>query len=60
MTVREIEKSDLIGLLELYTELHENTVPEHDSELEELWDEILNDKNHHIIVVEEDGKIASS
>lgn len=58
--IREINQGDLDGLLELYTQLHGNLIPEHTAELSELWENILADKNHHIIVAEEDGKIVSS
>lgn len=58
--VREINKNDFSGLSELYTHLHNNKpIPEND-ETDALFNEILSDKNHHIIVAEEDGKIVSS
>lgn len=60
MIVREISESDLNGLLILYTHLHDNPVPSESDELIHLWNEILSDKNHHIIVAEEEGKIVSS
>jgi len=60
MIIREISEKDLDGLLFLYTQLHDNPVPEKDIELENLWSNILDDKNHHIVVIEEDGKIVSS
>ncbi len=58
--VREITDKDLGELLKLYMQLHDNTMPEQTSELTELWNKILSDKDHHIIVAEEDGKIVSS
>lgn len=58
--IREAEYSDLDGLLELYTFLHDNPIPEKDKSLADLWDRIMSDKDHHIIVAEEDGIIASS
>lgn len=58
--IREAGKSDLVGLLELYTQLHNNPVPEQSEKLSQLWQRILNDENHHIIVAEEDEKIVSS
>ena len=60
MIIREISEKDLDGLLFLYTQLHDNPVPEKDIGLENLWSNILDDKNHHIVVIEEDGKIVSS
>ncbi|WP_075719745.1 GNAT family N-acetyltransferase [Roseburia sp. 499] len=58
--IREISEQDLKGLLTLYMQLHDNPMPESTQELNDLWKQILNDKNHHIIVAEEDGKIVSS
>ena len=58
--VREITMSDLDGLLTLYMQLHDNPFPEKDDRVLNIWDEILSDPNHHIIVCEEDGRIVSS
>lgn len=58
--IREAGYSDLDGLLELYTYLHDNPIPEKDCRLSSLWEGIMNDKDHHIIVAEEDGMIVSS
>ncbi len=58
--VREITEKDYKGLMLLYTQLHDNSMPEQTKELMALWKQILNDKNHHIIVAEMDGKIVSS
>ena len=60
MIVREVEKSDLYGLLKLYTHLHNNNIPDMNNELIGIWNNIIDDKNHHIIIVEEEGKIVSS
>ena len=58
--VREIEKNDLNGLLRLYMQLHNNPMPEKTAELLQIWDTIFQDKNHHVIVAEENGNIISS
>lgn len=58
--IREVNKNDYEGLMKLYMQLHNNPMPEKTTEIEELWDRIIEDKNHHIIVVEEDGMIVSS
>lgn len=59
---REVVFSDLNGLMRLYTQLHDNPMPEsvNDIQLQRLWQRILSDKSYHIIVSEEDGKIVSS
>lgn len=58
--IREINEGDLDGLLALYTQLHDNPIPDMDSALMALWAEILQDENHHIIVAEEDKQIVST
>lgn len=58
--IREINENDFQGLSELYTHLHNNKPMENTFENTALFSEILADKNHHIIVAEEEGKIVSS
>lgn len=58
--IRELTKSDFDGLMELYTQLHDNLIPEKAERVMKTWNSILADKSHHIIVAEEDGKIVSS
>ncbi|MCH5343241.1 MAG: GNAT family N-acetyltransferase [Acetatifactor sp.] len=58
--IREISDNDYEGLMQLYMQLHDNPFPEKDDSMTKLWNTILGDKNHHIIVAEEDGKIVSS
>lgn len=60
MNIREINEHDLMGLLKLYTQLHHNPIPETDDHLLLIWRQILNDKNHHIIVGTIDETIISS
>ena len=58
--IREAQESDLLALLELYLHLHETRVPEESGHLRAVWQGILQDENHHLIVCEEDGRIVSS
>ena len=58
--VRKIRENELEKLLELYLFLHEKSVPEMTEHLKNTWNTIMEDKNHHIIVKETDGKIVSS
>lgn len=58
--IREIKETDFEGLMKLYMQLHDNPMPEQTPEIMELWNRILEDKNHHIIVAQEDGEIVSS
>lgn len=58
--VREARPGDLQALLELYLFLHETAVPKRSEHLAAVWEQILRDENHHLIVNEEAGKIVSS
>lgn len=58
--VREIENGDFDGLMRLYMQLHDNPFPEKDERVLGIWEDILHDRNHHIIVAVEDGNIVSS
>ncbi len=58
--VREIKEDELNELLQLYLFLHEEAVPEMTEHLKNTWNTIIEDKNHHIIVNEVNGKIVSS
>lgn len=58
--VREAYKGDLKEILELYLFLHETDIPEESDHLKQTWERIIEDKDHHLIVCEVDGKIASS
>lgn len=58
--IREITPNDFEGLMQLYTQLHNNPIPEKSMALSELWEKIINDKSHHIIIAEENKKIVSS
>ena len=56
--VREIRPDELEGLLTLYMQLHGNPFPEDSEQLRTLWQRIVEDPDHHIIVAEEDGRIS--
>ena len=58
--IREITRDDFDGLLRLYMELHDNPFPEKDEHVMAVWERIISDNDHHIIVAEEDGVIAAS
>ena len=58
--VREAQKSELGELLELYLDLHENSVPPIDERALSVWQKIMDDENHHIIVNIQGGRIVSS
>lgn len=58
--IGEIENEDFEGLMKLYMQLHNNPFPEKDTGILALWNQILQDKNHHIIIARKEGKIVSS
>ena len=58
--VREAKDDDRIKLLELYLHLHETSIPKQDERLDDVWDQIMKDEDHHLIVNEVDGVIVSS
>ena len=60
MKIREINVNELNELLELYTHLHEQGMPENSNHLQKTWNMICNDENHHIIVCEINNQIVSS
>lgn len=60
MIIREAKEADLQGLLHLYTQLHSNELPDNSKKLNALWQRILLDNNHHIVVAEVNGQIVSS
>lgn len=60
MEIREINYEDFEEIMKLYMQLHDNPMPEKNSEILELWNRIIEDKSHHIIVADIDGKIVSS
>ena len=60
LMIREARKEDLGALLELYLFLHEDSIPERSRHLDDTWEQIIQDPNHHLIVNEVDGQIVSS
>lgn len=60
MEIREIKENEMWGLLELYTNLHDNKMPEASQALDLRWKAIMADKEQHIIVAVEDGKLVAS
>ena len=57
--IREIKKEEINQLLELYTQMN-NDLPTIDDSVLLLWENILSNKNYHIIVAELDEKVVSS
>ena len=60
LAIKEITESDLNGLLELYTQLHDNPIPQIDEKINKILADILNDKNHHVLIGCIENRIVSS
>lgn len=60
MNPRLIAAHELQGLLQLYTHLHGNPMPEETEELRTLWREMLADPHHRIVVLEQEEQLVSS
>ena len=58
--LREAVQEDLFELLNLYLSLHEKEIPEDSLHLQQVWNEMISDQRHHVIVKEVEGRIASS
>lgn len=58
--VREAKRTDLKGLLLLYSQLHENSFLQYNTHAETVWDQILSSKICHVIVNEVCGRIVST
>lgn len=58
--VREAKKEDLAEVLQLYLYLHEKSIPEQSEHLISTWNQIVEDKNHHLLVNIVNNKIVSS
>ena len=58
--VRDVRHEDQNELLELYTCLHEDSIPERSEHRSDVWNMIIEDSNHHLIVNEIGGKLVSS
>lgn len=60
MEIREIRDNELVGLLSLYQQLHDNEMPLLDDKIEHLWKRMIHNQDHHIIVGLEEDIIISS
>ena len=57
---REAIQSDLEGLLALYTQLNDNTMPAIDERVLTIWQRLLRQEHIHTLVAEEDGRLLST
>ena len=58
--VRLAREDELESILELYLDLHEDTIPEDSEKRRAVWNKIMHDDNYNLIVNEVDGIIVSS
>ncbi len=59
MIIREIIDADYDGLMRLYTQFKGEKMPDK-SAAKAVWEHILSDPNHHVIVAEENGTLVST
>ncbi len=60
LTIREAQAADLDRLLELYSVLFGKSILEKNEETVRIWNHIMTDSMHHVIVAEDDGKLVST
>jgi len=62
MMIREITENDFDGLMKLYAQLGDNPIPQKSEEVLAVWNKILQNKDYHIVVAEdeENSKIVST
>lgn len=57
---REAMPEDLEGLLQLYTQLNDNTMPKIDERVTDIWERMLRQEQLHTLVAEEGGTLLST
>ena len=60
LEIRDARRNDINQIFELYTNLHDNTIPLIDNRIKSIWNKIIDDRDHHIILGCLNGKIVSS
>lgn len=60
LELSEAKPEDLIGILTLYTQLHNQPMPQIEIRTQELWMSLINEPRHHIIIGRTGGKIVTS
>lgn len=50
LEIRDARRNDINQLLELYTNLHNNPIPLIDDKIKAIWNKIIDDRDHHIIL----------
>ena len=60
LEIRDARRNDINQLLELYTNLHDNAIPLIDDKIKAVWNKIIDDRDHHIILGCIKEKIVSS
>ncbi len=60
LEIRDARRNDINQILELYTNLHNNPIPLIDDKIKAIWNKIIDDRDHHIILGCLNEKIISS
>ncbi len=60
LKIREAQNTDLDRLLELYSALYGKSILEKNDDTVRIWNHIITDSMHHVIVAEDSGKLVST
>ncbi len=60
MNIRQAQESDLAGLLRLYTYLGKEMPDPTGDKVTEIWRRIMEDPNHHVLVLDDGGALRAS
>jgi len=60
LEIRECRAEDLSGLLELYSQMHDDPVPVINDRILAVWERMIETKDHHVIAGFIDGAMVSS
>lgn len=60
LMIREAQREDLQDFLELLTFLHDNSIPDNETRIENIWTKIINNRDHHLLFGHIGNKLVSS
>ena len=60
INIREAQADDLNEILNLYSLMFGDGVFDEEEETRRIWNHVITDKNYHVIVADEDGRIVST
>ena len=60
LMIREAQREDLQDFLELLTFLHDNSIPDNETRIGNIWTKIINNRDHHLLLGHIGNKLVSS